>query len=76
MSKGEELIDPDTGISLGSSETQVGSIRVSQAQEKFSIADAVALNGNVKRGDKVISTVAPPKIEFADKWKTPKRGKF
>lgn len=76
MSKGEELIDPDTGISLGSSETQIGSIRVSQAQEKFSIADAVALNGNVKRGDKVISTVAPPNIEFADKWKTPKRGKF
>ena len=76
MSKGEELIDPDTGISLGSSDTEVGSVRISQAQDKFSIADVVALNGRVKRGDKVVSTAAPPSIEFASKWKKPKRGKF
>ena len=76
MSKGEELIDPDTGISLGSSDTKVGSVRVSQAQEKFSIADTVNINGRVKRGDKVVSTATPPSIEYASKWKKPKRGKF
>jgi curli biogenesis system outer membrane secretion channel CsgG len=76
MSKGEELIDPDTGISLGSSDTEVGSLKVSQAQEKFSIADTVSLNGQVKRGDKVVSTAVPPSIEYASKWKKPKRGKF
>ena len=76
MSKGEELIDPDTGISLGSSDTKVGSVRVSQAQEKFSIADTVEINGRVKRGGKVVSTATPPSIEFASKWQKPKRGKF
>ena len=30
-SKGEELIDPDTGISLGSADTEIGTVRVSQA---------------------------------------------
>ncbi len=76
MSKGEELIDPDTGISLGSEDTEVGTLRVSNAQEKFSIADTVSLNGSVKRGDKVISTAPPPSIEYASNWKKPKRGKF
>ena len=75
-SKGEELIDPDTGISLGSDDTEIGTIRVSQAQEKFSIAYAVSTTGLVKRGDKVISTVLPPRIEFADRWEEPRRGKF
>ena len=75
-SKGEELIDPDTGISLGSDDTEIGTIRVSQAQEKFSIAYAVSTTGLVKRGDKVISTVLPPRIEFADRWEKPRRGKF
>ncbi len=76
MSKGEELIDPDTGISLGSSDTEVGRVRVNQAQEKFSIAEVVSLDGRLKRGDQVISTAMPPSIEFASNWKKPKRGKF
>lgn len=75
-SKGEELIDPDTGISLGSDDTEIGTIRVNQAQEKFSIAYVVSTTGLVKRGDKVVSTVLPPRIEFADRWEEPRRGKF
>ena len=74
--KGEELIDPDTGISLGSDDTEIGTIRVSQVQEKFSIAEVVSISGAVNRGDKVVSTVLPPRIEFADRWEKPKRGKF
>ena len=76
MAKGEELIDPDTGISLGSSDTEVGRIRIAQAQEKFSIAQVVSMQGNAKRGDQVISTAIPPSIEYADSWRKPKRGRF
>ena len=75
-SKGEELIDPDTGISLGSADTEIGTVRVSQAEEKFSVAEVVSITGLVKRGDKVVSTVLPPRIEFADRWEKPRSGKF
>jgi curli biogenesis system outer membrane secretion channel CsgG len=42
---GEELIDPETGLSLGSEETKVGKIRVSSVKDKFSIATAVSGSG-------------------------------
>jgi curli biogenesis system outer membrane secretion channel CsgG len=35
---GEELIDPDTGESLGSDKTKVGSLKLNSVQEKFSVA--------------------------------------
>ncbi|MEM9622861.1 MAG: CsgG/HfaB family protein, partial [Pseudomonadota bacterium] len=76
MSKGEELIDPDTGISLGSSDSEIGQVQVSQTQEKFSIANLTNSSGRPKRGDKVISTAPPPSIEFASRWQKPKRGQF
>ena len=50
--KGEELIDPDTGISLGSEDSKVGRIQVVSVEEKFSKADMVSGDINsVKRGD-------------------------
>ena len=73
MHKGEELIDPDTGISLGSMDTNLGSIQVSQTQEKFSIARPVSLSGNPARGDKVVSQAAPPTIEYASSFTPPRR---
>ncbi len=76
MSKGEELIDPDTGISLGSIDEEIGQLRVAQTQDKFSIADTISIQGSIKRGDQVISTAPPPSIEYAAKWQKPKRGKF
>ncbi|MGI9239051.1 MAG: CsgG/HfaB family protein [Woeseiaceae bacterium] len=69
---GEELIDPETGISLGGSTTSLGEIEVSQVQEKFSIAKPISLNGTPDRGDKVMATKAADPLEFADKWKKPK----
>lgn len=39
---GEELVDPDTGESLGSEETKVGRIRITQVLPKFSKAAVVA----------------------------------
>jgi curli biogenesis system outer membrane secretion channel CsgG len=47
--KGEELIDPDTGLSLGAVEEKVGSVVVTQVQEKFSIASIQS--GNVQAND-------------------------
>ena len=72
MQKGEELIDPETGISLGSSDTSLGEIEVIQVAEKYSIAQTVSLSSAANRGDKVVSRAAPTSIEFAATWKPPK----
>lgn len=72
MRKGEELIDPDTGISLGGSMTALGEIEVTQVQEKFSIARPVSLNGTPERGDKVVATTVAAPLEFADAWHEPR----
>lgn len=68
MRKGEELIDPDTGISLGSSDTMLGTIEVVQVQPQFSIARTLAMTGEAARGDVVLSQKSPPTIEYADSW--------
>lgn len=72
MRMGEELIDPETGISLGGSMTSLGEIEVAQVQEKFSIARPVALNGTPERGDRVVGTSVAEPLEFADNWQPPK----
>lgn len=71
MSKGEELIDPETGISLGSTDTALGDVEVIQVAEKFSIAQWLTLASAPNRGDRVVSQAPPPTIEFAAKWKPP-----
>ena len=73
MSKGEELIDPETGISLGSSDRALGDIEVIQVAEKFSIAQWASLTQAPNRGDRVVSQAPPPTVEFADKWRPPKK---
>ena len=70
--KGEELIDPETGISLGGSSTVIGEIEVNQVEEKFSIAGPVSMSGSPERGDKVVGTKVAAPLEFANKWKKPK----
>lgn len=42
---GEELIDPETGLSLGSEEEKIGSIQVVKVEEKFSIGKAISGSG-------------------------------
>lgn len=49
---GEELIDPDSGLDLGSEETMIGKVEVSKVQEKYSIAIPVSGTGFAK-GDAV-----------------------
>ncbi|MCX7564419.1 hypothetical protein OS176_12905 [Xanthomonadaceae bacterium XH05] len=64
MSKGEALIDPETGISLGSEESEIGSVEVTSVQDKFSIA---RLSGGKmpKAGDIVRSHRAPAQLAYA-----------
>ncbi|MDP3980258.1 MAG: CsgG/HfaB family protein [Chlamydiota bacterium] len=47
---GEELIDPDTGLNLGTTLTKTGRVQIIQIQDKFSIAAPVA-GGGFDRGD-------------------------
>lgn len=51
---GEALIDPATGMNLGSVTEKIGRVRVSTVQDKFSIADVVTGSG-MERGDLVKS---------------------
>ncbi|MEK7813613.1 MAG: CsgG/HfaB family protein, partial [Candidatus Desantisbacteria bacterium] len=46
--QGEELIDPDTGLSLGSEDTKIGQIELTEVKEKFSIAKIKEGSGFVK----------------------------
>ncbi len=41
--QGEALVDPDSGLDLGSEETKIGRVEVSQVKDKYSIA--IAVNG-------------------------------
>ncbi|MDJ0917981.1 MAG: CsgG/HfaB family protein [Woeseiaceae bacterium] len=71
--KGEELIDPETGVSLGSMDTTLGEIEVVQVQEKISMARSVNLSQEAMRSDIVISMAAPTPIEYAASWTKPKK---
>ena len=53
--EGESLIDPDTGIDLGSDKTLIGEISVTEVQEKFSKATLKGTAAQeVHRGDLVL----------------------
>ncbi|MFQ6130820.1 MAG: CsgG/HfaB family protein [Armatimonadota bacterium] len=57
--EGEKLIDPATGLELGSERTKVGSIRITQVQEKFSIAEAITGEGFQRNDALVEARLAP-----------------
>lgn len=50
-SLGEELVDPDTGLKLGSDSKMVGTVEIWDVQDKFSIGQVVSGTGPLKRGD-------------------------
>ncbi len=47
--KGEELIDPDTGLSLGAEEEKVGQITITEVKDKYSLGSVKS--GNVQAKD-------------------------
>jgi len=72
MHVGEQLIDPETGISLGGEEERIGSVKVIAAKEKYSIAKPVGIRAShIKRGDKVVSTKRPEPLHYAATWNGP-----
>ena len=53
-SKGEDLIDPDTGLALGAQEKEIGRITVTEVKDKYSIArikQEKSDEGEIKDGD-------------------------
>jgi curli biogenesis system outer membrane secretion channel CsgG len=50
-SRGEELIDPDTGEILGAEEEVIGTVKIYDVKEKFSKAKALTGGGKIKQGD-------------------------
>lgn len=72
MRMGEELIDPDTGISLGGEEELVGTVSITSAKEKYSVAKPNNFKASaIKRGDKVVSQKKPAPLKFASSWNPP-----
>jgi curli biogenesis system outer membrane secretion channel CsgG len=53
MSKGDDLRDPATGLSLGSRNTHVGTVTINHIEEKFSVGTFDG-TGLVKRGDLLV----------------------
>lgn len=56
--KGEELIDPDSGLSLGFETKKIGLVKVFEVEDKFSLADSVS-GGKFERGN-IIKFLLPP----------------
>ncbi len=74
MRIGEQLIDPDTGISLGGEEERIGSVKIVSVKEKYSIASPVGMKSSaIKRGDKVVSTKQPEPLQYPTSWIGPKK---
>jgi len=51
LSKGEALVDPDTGLVLGDETTDSGTATVTTVKEKYSIATVATGCDNAKKGD-------------------------
>ena len=76
-SKGKELIDPETGLSLGSRTRKIGEVEIVEVQEKFSFAEPVGFDiKRLKKGDRVFSTKKPTGMKFASRWTGPKGKKM
>jgi len=69
VSQGEEFIDPDTGLSLGAEEEEVGTLKVTSVKEKYCYVEAVGFElSALSRGDKVLTNSEPEPLEFGPPW--------
>ncbi len=67
----ESLVDPETGLDLGALEETVGTVRVSQVEERYSIAETQSMSAPPNRGDSVRSNQPSPEFVFAPEWQPP-----
>ena len=69
LTKGEELIDPETGEVLATDDTVLGLVRITKVQGKVSYGEAVGFDASqINAGDRVTSTKAPRALEFGPAW--------
>lgn len=59
--RGEELIDPDTGLSLGSDDTRIGEVTITEVRDRFSIGTGSA---DASTGDRVVSATPASPLQF------------
>ena len=59
LAKGKSIIDPDSGESLGAKTTVIGTLRLVDVQEKYSVAEIVDGCKGLKKGDRVELRSAP-----------------
>ncbi|MDD5071090.1 MAG: CsgG/HfaB family protein [Candidatus Omnitrophica bacterium] len=52
--KGETLVDPETGVELGSEKTKIGEISITEIEEKFSKAKIITSTQEIKRSDLIL----------------------
>ncbi len=43
--QGQALVDPETGVQLGTPDQQIGTIRIAQVEDKYSVAEVVSGSG-------------------------------
>ena len=73
---GEELIDPDTGLSLGGEEEAIGTLQVISVAEKFSIAEPLRCDASrLTRGDKIVPAKEAAPLQYAAAWDGPGKKK-
>lgn len=69
VSQGEDFVDPDTGLSLGAEEEEVGTLKVTAVKEKYCYAEAVGFElSSLSRGDKVLTNSEPQPLQFGPAW--------
>ncbi len=61
FSKGEPLIDPETGLNLGSEKERLGTLKIARVSAKTSWAEVVEGCRGVKRGDSLELAMGPEK---------------
>jgi len=68
--KGEELIDPDTGESLGAEEEEVGTVKITRVTAKFSVGEILNSKQPIKAG-MLLRPREVTKKKYAPKVKVP-----
>ncbi len=74
MDRGEAMIDPDTGISLGGEDEAIGELQVTTVKEKYSLAKPIGIKSSkIKRGNKVVSQRQADPLMYASSFAPPKK---
>lgn len=69
VSRGEDFVDPETGLSLGAEEEEIGMLKVSEVKDKYCYAVPVGFEtSRLARGDKVLSMKPAAPLEYGPAW--------